>query len=248
MNIKPAISYLFWEAKKTLIIYYLVIYGIYLLYFISSVIFAPLGFNGHVEGLESASVIFIFVFGLNFFKNQFRMLQQNGLSRKTQFLCSGIVLLLITSAILAVIDCLNSFVLQRTSDFSMFQMYYYHRYGAGAGSPRAVLEGLIWSFFVYAMFGMIGYFITMLYYRMNSSLKVVVSIGVPVFFLIGLPVLDYNLIHVEIIEGIYNLFVLASGFGVANPWNAVISSAIVIALCAGAGFLLIRRAPVKEQA
>ena len=84
---KSAMIYQISEMKKPLLIYYAIIFFLLLASFLTTEVFLHISANGTtINGIEISSMIFIFVCGLNSFKEPFRMFLQNGLSRKTLFL------------------------------------------------------------------------------------------------------------------------------------------------------------------
>jgi hypothetical protein len=247
MNIKTAVKYQIYEFKKPFLIYYFIIYMIFALFFLST---SPLIRNGadvNLGGMEAASMIFIFVSGLNSFKETFRMFIQNGLSRKTLFI-SFVCGIIPISAFMALIDSINGVLAGMVSNYQTAYMQFYgQRYAGSSNGILQLVEGFLWSIFAYAMLAMTGYFITTLYYRMNKGLKFIVSIGVPAFFFIILPIIDTNFTDGVISKGITNFFSFAWGYKNGfNPYFSMVTCTLIFALFGGLSYLLIRKAVVKE--
>jgi len=81
MNSKAAVKYRFYDYWKALLIFYIVIAASLVFMFVFSALTRDNPeFRGSVQGLEIASVIFLFVLGLNSFKDVFMMFMQNGIS------------------------------------------------------------------------------------------------------------------------------------------------------------------------
>ena len=101
MNIKISVKYQFQDITRALIIFC----GILLILILT--LFIP-GLQGTTNGLEISAFIFLFVIGLNTFKENFGMFLQNGVSRKTIFagkLLSTCVVSAIMAVVLEVLSC-----------------------------------------------------------------------------------------------------------------------------------------------
>lgn len=246
MKFKAALKYQLSDMKRPLIIFYIVIYCIISLMLVQQASMKNIG-EFSSSGIEMASVIFLFVAGLNSFKVTFHLFLANGISRKTMFK-SYITSLLPIVAGMAIIDTLNGLLLSSPGHYRpMFYAMYQPHYGAVRSMTAGMyLDGFIWMFFLYAFATMAGFFLTTLFYRMNKALKLLVSIGVPVFFFIVLPYIDTTLFMGKIYNAIWYIFRLAGGFlNGHNPYIAVLSCAISFALFGGLSFLAMRKATVK---
>lgn len=244
-----SVKYQFAEAKKPLIIYYAIIFTLVAIAYISANVFFSVHVNNiSFSGVEMASMIFIFVAGLNSFKETFRMFMQNGVSRKTLFL-SYLLSLLPVCGIMAVIDNSLGILDRYTSNYrSVFLQFYGSWFGDNPGIIQTYAVGLLWGLTTYAACAMAGYLITVLYYRMNKALKLLVSIGVPVFLIIVLPAVDVTFTGGAISKGIAQLIQLAIGARHGNsPVIAIGFNLLLTALYGALSFLLIRKAVVKEQ-
>lgn len=210
-------------------------------------VFVSISFNDTViNGIEFSSMIFIFVGGLNSFKETFRMFLQNGRSRRTLFL-SYLYSLLPVTGIMALVDTSLGTVGSSLGNYrSIFEPYFLHL--SSSSSLVTFLAGLGLCLFFYTTCALMGYFITTLYYRMGKGLKLLVSIGVPTLVIIVLPMVDIGLAHGAISRGIGQLFLLASGIKAGyNPFYPLASCLIVGSILAGLTYLLQRRAVIKEQ-
>ncbi|HCX77786.1 MAG TPA: hypothetical protein DG577_00075 [Firmicutes bacterium] len=240
---RTAIKYQLTEVKKPLLIYYSIICLI-----ISMNIFITFYVNNiGVNAIEASSMIFIFVVGLNSFKETFRMFLQNSRSRKTQF-TSFMLSILPISALMALIDTtIGSSAHSLSSYQSLFRQLYALRYLGNSSDLQVNVEGFLWSMLVYAAFAMVGYFITTLYYRMNKGQKLFVSIGVPVFLLILLPIVDETFTNGKMFPKVVDFFLLMSGVKNGyNPFYAMASSALFFLLFGGLSYCLAKRAVIKE--
>lgn len=251
MKFKSAFKYHLSGYIKPLIIFYIVIYAIFAFMMISNFILREKGYTAGFGGIETSSIIFIFIAGLNSFKGPFYMLLVNGVSRKSMF-SSYAISILPMAAGMALIDTINHGIFSSFSYYnSLFSHLYKYRYANGGNlfgtTFQISMEGFLWMFFIYAMMAMIGFFITTLYYRMNRPLKLAVSIGVPVLLFVVLPYADMVMFQGGLFKGI-GMFMakalgLLDGF---NPYSAMLSCTIVFALFGLFGYLLMRRATIKE--
>lgn len=246
MRLAPALKFQLNSIKWPLIIFYIVIYSLLILMTISQIIFRDYAGVVDIGGMDLASVIFLFVLGLNSFRSTFHMFSANGISRKTMFvsfiattgiLCSG----------MAIIDSINALIINQFIDYQpiMVQLFASRYSDIGIATYG---EGFLWMFFMYAASMMFGFFLTTAYYRMNKPLKLIISIGVPVFLFIILPILDAQLFHGEVYKAIGMFIAFCSGQLSGSPYVSMASNAVFYAIFATLGFLFVRRATVKLSA
>ncbi|MDF2685243.1 MAG: hypothetical protein K0S55_424 [Clostridia bacterium] len=248
MNIKSSLKYQLFEFKRPIIIFYIVIIAVIFLFFIMNIAYksSDISFNG----MDVASIIFIFIAGLNSFKSIFYLFSANGISRKTLF-TSFIISTAPICGLMALIDTIIGFMLSLFINYNtMFFQVYNSRYGHEnninlfSGKLQFLGESFLWSFFTYAMFIIIGFLITVIYYRMNKITKILVSVGVPIFFTSILPTIDGILFKGAIIRSIINLFSFI--FGDSNPYISILFSIMIFIILTVISFLFIRKAPIKD--
>lgn len=242
MRLQTAVKYNVWKTKRALLIFYGIIYGLFILAGITALTDGADSFS--VSGLESASVIFIFILGLNFFSESFSMFMQNGISRRTMFF-SYILSFIPLAALMALWDSVNGSIAGAFINYEgMFSQLYQLRYD-GAGW-QLFFEGLLWYMFAYGMFIALGLLITVLYYRMDKGQKLLVSIGVPVGLFVALPMIDNLLVDGAIFGALGRFFTFAMGFqnGV-NPYYPMATFVLAFAIFAGLAYALIRKAVVR---
>lgn len=257
MNSKSVYKYQLNDFKKSIMIFYLVIACIFVLIFLStgtklltinSLKIGP----GSVSGLELASFIFLFVGGLNMFREAFRFSMQNGVSRKS--IWTGTVLTFLTvGGVMALIDTVIRMALLNLSvpwsnvKMQGFYDLMYPQRSLNNGMIQNALEGFLLNFCMYAAALAVGYFITVGYYHMNKIAKIIVSIGVPAFIMILLPILigifsksdpSYEYYHAT--------RVALGGSNYDNPYFAMGSGLLISAVFLGLTYLMVRRAPIKD--
>lgn len=242
MKFKGALKYYINGLKYPLIIYYTAILSIIILI---DLFLINLGAN-ITGGFEMATVIFLFVCGLNSFKSAFRMFLANGVSRRTMF-TGFIVTAAAAVLIMALIDSIYGHVL---TSFGWYKSLYFQLYGArylgfSALSVQVFAEGFLWRLTAYAASVTAGYLITLLYYRMNNAVKLTVSVGVPVIFGILLPYIDTSLLSGGISDFLKNAadFLYTRGY---NPYIEILFFMILIAVFGALSFTAIRRAVIKN--
>lgn len=245
MNIKVATKYRLYDSKKSILVFYTVIVSIlvFVLLF-STLTIDSIDVNGDLGGMEFASAIFLFVLGLNIFKENFRMFIQNSVSRKTIF-TSYIISTLIIGAIMALADNILLLISKNinlvNSNFNsrgLLEMIYNQQI-TGVGM---LLITILFSFFINIMFISCGFFITTLYYRMNKSLKIIVSICVPALLFVILPIVDTIVFQGEAFFGISKVLDIIF----SDPLMSMLSCLIAFVIFTILSWFLVKKAVVKD--
>ena len=239
---KKAIKYHLFEVKKTIIIYYGIMVAIYLIFICKS------SNIGGASGTDVTTAIFLFIVGLNSFTNSLKMFLQNGIARKTFFNSY-----IISSAIIAVVMAFVTNVVNIIMNiFFNYELLYFQIYGRRitrfTNGFVKFIDGFLWTAFFYMLAIMLGYLITILYYRMNTKLKIFVSVGIPAFLLIGIPYIEYNWTNGRISEAalrfITYVFGIKNGY---NPYYFMVTSIVTLIILGLLSYSLIRRAVVKSS-
>jgi hypothetical protein len=246
MNVKAATKYQLYEYKKAIKVFYLVI--ILVMLFFGTLVSIQTSGNVKVNGgIEGSAMVFLFILGLNSFKDTFLMMLQNGITRKSMFI-GRLITILATSVTMTVIDRLLANLGGLLNDISnrfvytgMYEMVFQKR----AESLNIVvmnLEAILITIGVYIAAMVAGYFITAAYYRMNKILKITVSIGVPTFFFILLPIIDAAVFKGKISAGIKRLIIFVFGGDTGTPYNLLLTCLAFSVIAIGLSWLLIRKA------
>ena len=249
MNLKASYKYQLADNKKSMIIYMSIIVAITLFLYLATIFtFSVNGVTTKFTSMEFASVIFLFVTGLCSFKDNFLMLTQNGISRKTMFV-SGILNFITLSGILTAFGAILLLLVKLLAKENILSTGMYETvYSARAASISGFLmsvESIILNFCVFLMVIGIGYLITLIFYRLNKAGKIAVGVGVPVFFTMIFPLFDFFVTGNRISLAIGRFLNFASGFSSQNPYAGIISSICVFMIVSGLSWLLMRRAVVK---
>ncbi|MEI8215991.1 MAG: hypothetical protein WCF96_02725 [Eubacteriales bacterium] len=237
MKILSSYKYQISDLRRSLAIFY----GIILII----IVFAIIMDNGSAEigGMEMASSIFIFVVGLNSFRQNFLFSLANGVSRKTQFI-AFIASISTAACIMAIIDRIYSLVFSNFILYgSLFQQIYYR--GGFNLTLNSAIMSFVWSVVFYISAAMFGYMICLIYYRSGRIMKLVVSILPPVLVFIALPYLamlntDLSLKVLKFAGQIFGVY--PQSF----PINAVFTFLIISLILSFFSFLLMRRAQIKQ--
>lgn len=243
MKQKAAVRYLLHSYRNPILIFYGIILLVSLL--IYTVIEVQVAGEGKVSSVNGASVIFLFVCGLNAFKEDFCFLLQNGVSRKTQFSATCIAFLPV-ALLMAFVDSLMTALFSALFSYQGILGLIYGR-AMEAGFTGFLLQ-IGWLFCLYLFALLLGYFITTLYYRMDSKVKVLVSVSVPVLFALVLPLMDTELFHGRISQSL--LAALKAVFGLQNnggskPFFGMLFLLICCAACGICARGLQRKAILK---
>ena len=251
MNLKAAIRYQSNDCFKAIRNFYIVII-LMLVLFVFSVEISNDSTVKSMGETEMITMIFLFIVGLNSFKETFLMMLQNGVSRLTMFF-STILNILLTSIFMAVADRfilniggLYSYFREEVIVSGMFDMLYEKRVASMHVVALNLEAILIMSGLYIAAFSG-GYFITTAYYRMNKLVKVVVSVGLPASIFVLLPMLDKILFGGKITVKILDMLYFIIGGKAENPYNTLFSCIFFSIVCLGLTWLLIRRAIEKSD-
>lgn len=198
------------------------------------------------SGLETATMIFLFVCGLNSFKENFYFIQSNNISRKT-FL-KGITISILPIAIsMSIIDIIINRVMNLFMPSpTLYDMGYtvirnlddlaFHNQWVQSNSILTIVNTILLTFSIYCFAYILGLVINMIYFRCNTIMKIAVSVIAGGIFLtwasagINLSVLRFIL-----------------GINIQNVYMAVISLGILFIVLIGAARALIKEATIKER-
>ena len=246
MSISKSFKYGVLANKKPVAIFYTVVVALYLVFIITS-LFSP---GGSISGMDMASLIFLFVFGITSFQENFYMLLQNGVSRKSMFL-GTIGSLFVVSIFVAVVDTILALILGLVPDenftlASLFQQLYGMSQYADSSTFAVCIHEIAWNSMMKFAFACIGLFIGCAYYKMNKLQKTLVSCGVPCFFLLILPLIDLALPKINIFDKLLDAFLFFFGFsdGVSS-YQCVLCCLALSIVVSGITFLMVRKTSVK---
>lgn len=239
MNIKGSL--------KSIIIYY----GIVLLILTAVIISNKINKDSaSISGFEMITVIFLFICGLNSFKSNFYFAKSNNISRKT--LVKGILISIVPIAlVMSIIDIIiyniSKIFIDNITFYEMsFRMIYLMYVDTNIKSNvfMEIINLFLFQFTLCILAYSLGFVISMIYYRSNKIMKVVVSV-LP----IALFTTYYNVMtndgKIAIILDKFLDFIF--GFQPANAYGPMITFLVVALVLSATSFLLIKRAVIKER-
>jgi len=250
MKLKSSIRYQLVSNRITVSIYYLIILAIYI-FFTTVTVFAG---EGNMSSMGS-TMVFIFVLGVTTFRETTEMMLQNGVSRKTMFIAhlfTGAII----SAFMAVIDrilllasrgildSLNEQVNVRgASTNTMFEALYSTQ---NSNAAIQMFKEVCFDFFLTFAFFAIGYFIAIMFYRLNKLGKTLVGAGAPSILFIILPIINWAFPHLRIAENIINFIDSAFGLSAGNPAMGMLTFTIIFVMFSAFAWLLLRRLALRK--
>lgn len=212
------------------------------------VMLATLGGQGSSFNGYSLSVgVFGLVLGMVGIRENLRMLNQNGVSRRTAFLAEiisqaavAVLVSLGTTAILAAYRALPGLMAcVEVSD--VYQMVY----GSAAMGPAGYLRLVVFSAAMAFSLAGVGQFWSVLYWRLSKLWTVVVSIAIPLVLIFGPAALLTAAGDSPVGDAIVQAAAALGRFFIASVWNAAFVFLAVAAVSFGLSWLLVRRAVIR---
>ncbi|MFZ2538193.1 MAG: hypothetical protein WAX04_04760 [Oscillospiraceae bacterium] len=221
------------NIKKSLYIFYSIIYAIYVVSFLISKISGDI----HVGGMGVSSGVFMLVTGIVFFGETFKFGLCNGVSRKT-IIVTQVVTLLSLSLAMTLIDTINAWLFSLIVDVNDTSGFYafYH--------SKNVFELILWTFGIYLLFGTIGHFIATLNSRLTKFMKMLVYIPISVLLVVGLP-LGISVLSASAKETLFKFISNVFTYLKASPYNMMLVAIIIAVIVYLLSILLVRKAPLK---
>lgn len=253
MRLKNSYLYQVKEWIRPVIIFYSVVFLITVLSSISAFIDDSSVIS--VFGWDFAVIIFMFVVGCSTFSEDFPMHLQNSVSRKT-FYGAKILSVLSISAIVTAVYTVFSLLIHIVFQFlfknigaveisSLFEQIYFNSDEIFSFSMYLWVALIIFAASVFVC--MLGVFISAVFYRAQKLVKISLAVGVPAIFIVVLPIVDVTLFSGTLYTELFRF--LGNVFGIFEqlPWKALVSFGVLFAVSAVAGWLLIRKAPIKNK-
>lgn len=259
MNTYPSFKYQLFSLKKTVIVYYMVILGMTLLFGgVGLIGFAAsagrVRFNvATTNGISAVTAIMAFVTGCCSFKENFAMALQNGVSRRSLFLgrlsATGalcLALALCDELITLFFALLGKLPLFRVEAISLMEQIYGP---VGGNWFLTALCAVAFTFFLLLAVSALGYFCTVLFYRLPTGGKVAVGVGAGFVFTFGVPILKMlrDFFHWEAAWDALCRFMewlFSAAFG--GVPNEMVSNFVIFCAFSLFAWLLMRRASLKK--
>ncbi len=254
MKIKSVFYYQARLFCTPVLVYFLIVIGLYLIGCIPAIVMKD-GAEQTIQfsGFDISGVIFIFIMGLCSFKPSFRFFIGNSISRKSQF-WGTVGSLIALAAVMSLITTLFSVFFPLLTNYSSFFYIIYNAAYAGLDpkmlytSVPFLLTCFLWTFLLFLAAAAAGYFLTVFAYRMSKALKLFFFIGVPVLFVVIIPIIDTYLTQMTISHLLVKAVVQSMGFAgfPPNPYIACITFTGITVVFFVLSYLCIRRAVLKE--
>jgi hypothetical protein len=183
------------------------------------------------------AMAWILIMGLIFFSPSFKYTLSQGVSRKTFFLAGSLSVVMI-AAILAVLVVIFYVInLKVANVWMVFELIY---------RDQGLLGLVVWEFAVLLFWGVLGWFIRLVYYASNRNTKFIVSIAP--FVLGALLVLFNALADGGIGRAVLEFLKTVMGLSYVspNPYIGMASMLVAAVILSGSIFLLLRRAQIND--
>ena len=207
------------------------------------------GSNGssNFNGYSLSVGIFGLVLGMVGIRENLRMLNQNGISRRTAFLAElisqaavSVLVALGTTVLLAVYQAIPG-MMGRVYVSDVYQLVYEGAAVGVAGYLRTVVFAAAMCF---AMAGL-GQFCSVVYWRLSKFWIVTVSIAIPLVLIFGPAALFTAVGDSAAGEALVEALAAFGRFFVGSVWNAVLVFLVLAAVLFCLSWLLVRRAVIR---
>lgn len=189
--------------------------------------------------LEFNTLIFAGILGGLGFREDFRMLIQNGFTRRYIF-AAALAMFAFVSAIMALVDTTVGRVLHALpGDYdSMFGVLY--------GYAHHPILNWLWLFMVYMVVCCLLYFVVLVIHRIGKRASVLLGIGLGVVLFLLLPALLRFVVPHEVTQALITFAVRALGLAADGAMHVVyLTLLLLVGIFAGGAYLVIRRAEVR---
>ncbi len=253
MNILSSYKFQVKSHIKPIIIFFAIITALYIIDIAASIFEASVSGSIKIDisGQEMALFIFIFVMGISIFSENFHMLVQNGISRKSMYI-GRLAAVLTVSAVCTVVNFVISelfkLVLAGNSNFSSISIseILYKDYFAGTGYTTVMFTDLLLIFSLCVALTSVGYFIATLMYRLPKYGKFLFWGALWAVCVIVMPALEYLFFDGAIIDALFKFVLFTTGIGSGNPFVMSVSCGVVFAVFSAATWLILCKLPVKK--
>lgn len=208
--------------------------------------------NNESSGIELSSMIFLFVIGLNFFKENFYFTQANNISRE-DYLKSVVIAILPIALVMSILDVIINRV------FNLFMIcptFYDMTYVEGfindinkrvwiqSNSIETLFRTVTVLFASYIVVFALGLLITMIYYKSNKIMKILVSLSpIVIIAIVGSVFNGVSKFEDNVVDFFYNIF----GLNTFNSYNAVMTFICLFIILMIFVYILVRKAVVKRS-
>lgn len=255
MNILSSYKFQVKSHIKPIIILFAIITALYIIDIAASIFEASVSDSIVIDigGQEMALFVFIFVMGISIFPENFHMLVQNGISRKSMYI-GRLATVLTVSAVCAVVNLAVSKLFELVvaslgnSSFpsGSFSSMLYNDYFAGADFLTGMFTDVLLTFSLCVALTSVGYFIATLMYRLPKYGKFLFWGALWAVLMIVMPALEYLFFDGAIWNALFSFVLFAMGISSGNPFIMTASCGIVFAVFSAATWFILCKLPVKK--
>lgn len=210
---------------------------------ISVIVFISTGDRDKIgtNGLELNSMIYVGILGVFGFKEDFKMLIQNGFTRKYIYL-AALSLFAFTSAIMAAVDTIvgNGLHAVAKGYFSIFGGLY--------GYEHSVFINWLWLFLAYMLVCCLLYLAILIINRIGKAASIYLGIGLGLTFVLIIPVVFKFVLPKAFTEAVVEFAIKVIGFAGGNTINflyPIMFLLLVAGIFSLGSYLIIRRTELK---
>ncbi|WP_303871727.1 hypothetical protein [Acetobacterium wieringae] len=207
--------------------------------------------SGQIAGLDIAPAVFLFVCGLNAFKENFLFALQNGISRKSLFVnrlfvtVTLAVMMTLFSLLLLTLGKLIESPASGIAYSSLLSMIYQSTGAAPFSIPFEYLISFLFLTVLFIAAQALGYLITVAFYRMDKKQKISYIVGFYIIVFVVLPLIDM-FISGQISTFLLKFLDMVMGISAHNPFIGVFSLLIFSIIATGLTWILIRKIGIKN--
>ncbi|MFA6808358.1 MAG: hypothetical protein WCR27_05135 [Eubacteriales bacterium] len=187
---------------------------------------------------DMIAVIWIFILGLLSFAPSFKFMLANAVSRKSLFWANIFSMVILSVAWAVAMTLVISFI--NRMNLKMIVVYPLIYKGS------STMGTVVWFSGMFFLLIVLGWFITMAYYRSNKLMIFVISLAP--FVIAGLFTIINQMTGGKLFDFMINFIVTAMGFSgsIPNPYIGSFSMLVITVILCVLNYLLIRKTQIKE--
>ena len=240
-KLQTAIRYECLTSVKYIWIFYTIMLSIVAAVFITLKLCLGNNENISMSALENCSIIYIGILGVMGFTEDFKMLIQNGFTRKYIFI-STISMFMFMAAVLSFFDTIIGSVAP------LVMTEYKNFFGLIYGIKNQYLLNWLLLFLTYTFVSSVTYFFVVLFNKIGKYFFIafMVALGIILGFIV--PLLFVYVVPENIIQNIFTFLSRIAGFtadGTINYLYPIVSLIIGTGIFGGITYLILRRTELK---
>lgn len=237
MRLTNAFKYQMLTLIQSMGIYYVIILFIRLL----GMFFAMQSDSGDIgmSALEVNTLLFMIILGVLSYLEDSRFLVQNGYSRKS-LMKIYIMQFLLCAFMLSLLDVI---IAKGTTLILPYESIFTQIYGSG----QTFISQFIWYFTLYLLGGMISFFFTVLFERLDKKKRIIYLFGIPFILVMLAIIIDIYIIDHALSIAALDLLTTIMGFaGTINLYAPILTFTVLFAIFTIFAYLMICRAAIQQ--